>query len=123
MVHKPVKHNTHNHVTRDIKPLGQCPACDDYHNRTIPNRSLAKTRDESAKNYCEGLNKYNYALALGSFKAGFDCRDKLDNEALKVAVEALEHYEASHYCLRNYPCDHDKAASKALAEISKLMEG
>jgi len=26
------------------------------------------------------------------FKAGFDCRDKLDNEALKVAVEALEFY-------------------------------
>lgn len=28
--------NKHNHVTRDIKPLGQCPACDDYHNRNIP---------------------------------------------------------------------------------------
>jgi len=27
----------HNHITRDIKPLGQCPACDNYHNRHIPN--------------------------------------------------------------------------------------
>ena len=23
----------HNHITRDIKPLGQCPACDEYHAR------------------------------------------------------------------------------------------
>lgn len=21
----------HNHVTRDIKPYGRCPACDEYH--------------------------------------------------------------------------------------------
>lgn len=27
----------HNHITRDIKPLGQCPACDRYHNRTPEN--------------------------------------------------------------------------------------
>lgn len=26
----------HNHITRDIKPLGQCPGCDEYHNRNIP---------------------------------------------------------------------------------------
>ena len=23
----------HNHITRDIKPLGECPSCDKYHNR------------------------------------------------------------------------------------------
>jgi hypothetical protein len=23
----------HNHMTRDIKPLGACPACDEYHSR------------------------------------------------------------------------------------------
>lgn len=23
----------HNHVTRDIKPPGQCPACDRFHDR------------------------------------------------------------------------------------------
>ncbi len=28
--------NDHNHVTRDIKPLGQCPACDRYHDKHIP---------------------------------------------------------------------------------------
>lgn len=26
----------HNHITRDIKPLGQCPGCDEYHDRHIP---------------------------------------------------------------------------------------
>jgi hypothetical protein len=26
----------HNHITRDIKPEGQCPACDDYHDRRKP---------------------------------------------------------------------------------------
>jgi hypothetical protein len=24
---------SHNHVTRDIKPEGKCPGCDDYHER------------------------------------------------------------------------------------------
>lgn len=28
----------HNHITRDIKPLGQCPACDAYHDKQIPTR-------------------------------------------------------------------------------------
>ena len=37
----------HNHVTRDIKPLGQCPACDDYHDKHIPKKSsLERIRDE-----------------------------------------------------------------------------
>lgn len=26
----------HNHVTRDIKPLGKCPGCDEYHEREKP---------------------------------------------------------------------------------------
>lgn len=25
----------HNHITRDIKPEGQCPACDLYHKKTF----------------------------------------------------------------------------------------
>ena len=29
----PYRRIGHNHTTRDIKPLGQCPACDEYHNR------------------------------------------------------------------------------------------
>lgn len=26
-----IRNNRHNHLTRDIKPLGQCPSCDEYH--------------------------------------------------------------------------------------------
>jgi len=45
-----------------------------------------------------------------SFKAGFDFRDKLDNEALKIAVEALE------YCANNADPINDMAtAQKFLA--------
>lgn len=29
----------HNHPTRDIKPLGKCPACDEYHSRVEQRRS------------------------------------------------------------------------------------
>ena len=28
----------HNHITRDIKPKGQCPACDEYHNKRSPKK-------------------------------------------------------------------------------------
>jgi len=26
----------HNHITRDIKPIGKCPGCDDRHHCTCP---------------------------------------------------------------------------------------
>ena len=31
----------HNHVTRDIKPLGECPACDAYHTREVAREKSA----------------------------------------------------------------------------------
>jgi len=43
---------------------------------------------ESCGNNFSNANTYFHY----GFKAGFDCRDKLDNEALKIAVEALEFY-------------------------------
>lgn len=30
----------HNHITRDIKPLGECPSCDEYHDKHIPKKYL-----------------------------------------------------------------------------------
>jgi len=46
----------HNHVTRDIKPLGQCPACDNYHDRHIPKKSsLERVRDEAAEIYADKI--------------------------------------------------------------------
>lgn len=31
----PERRPGHNHVTRDIKPYGQCPACDSIHEREV----------------------------------------------------------------------------------------
>lgn len=31
---------SHNHLTRDIKPVGQCPACDIYHEKRTPPKSV-----------------------------------------------------------------------------------
>jgi hypothetical protein len=59
----------HNHITRDIKPLGECPACDLYHNRNIPKKEtelsllqskydeLLKNSVELAEQYCEAMAK------------------------------------------------------------------
>ena len=33
----------HNHITRDIKPLGQCPGCDAYHQAHPPQEAVAWT--------------------------------------------------------------------------------
>jgi hypothetical protein len=35
------KGNRHNHITRDIKPQGECPACDEYHAKSIARNVLA----------------------------------------------------------------------------------
>jgi len=34
----------HNHFTRDIKPEGQCPACDQYHQQE---RKITPTKKEN----------------------------------------------------------------------------
>jgi hypothetical protein len=39
----------HNHITRDIKPLGKCPACDVYHDGQIPKRDKPEALTELAK--------------------------------------------------------------------------
>jgi len=41
----------HNHLTRDIKPLGQCPACDKYHDRHIPKPPRASVGVDSGQKY------------------------------------------------------------------------
>jgi hypothetical protein len=30
----------HNHMTRDIKPLGECIACDEYHKKVTEDRGF-----------------------------------------------------------------------------------
>jgi len=47
----------HNHITRDIKPLGQCPACDAYHDRHIPKPTPPATHPENVSQKLETGDK------------------------------------------------------------------
>jgi hypothetical protein len=89
-------------------------------------KTMSEIRDEIAEEYC---NKIDNNVAE-YFKAGFDCRDKLDNEALKVAVDFLEmkskrsSYEWSStgdYSPDDYANEGQAAcANEALAKIREL---
>lgn len=52
-------------------------------------KSMREIRDELADKYQADDSRIKIGPA-NSFKAGWDARDKIDNEALSVAVEALE---------------------------------
>lgn len=54
-------------------------------------KTKEQIKDEAATDWC--IEKGVYNKEHFAFQAGFDFRDKLDNEALKIAVEALEFYE------------------------------
>lgn len=50
-------------------------------------------RDAEANNYYNDRDRTGWELRAfdtDNFKAGWDARDKIDNEALKIAVEKLE---------------------------------
>ena len=87
---------------------------------------LTEIRDALAFNYAEEkramakiLNPQNgntvskTRVAITAFKAGWDARDKIDNEALIVAIEALEAYAS-------WSSDDEGAAIEALAKIKEL---
>ena len=79
---------------------------------------------ESCGNNFSNANTYFHY----GFKAGFDCRDKLDNEALKIAVEALEKLKpalniAFEDCNDLYYKNVESDLDDALAEIRKLRGG
>lgn len=43
----------HNHVTRDIKPPGQCPGCDAYQSFTCPRcRRTSYNPNDVREGYC-----------------------------------------------------------------------
>lgn len=91
---------------------------------------LTRIRDNEAEKYTDKASKEIYeivektgitwgsdeALCLildSAFKAGFDCRDKLSDDALKIAVEKLK---LSH---RNVTLYDD--IENIIAEIRKLI--
>lgn len=58
-------------------------------------KSMQELRDEEAATYAEDPLNY-WESAEDKFKAGWDARDNIDNEALSVAVDALEFYCEEH---------------------------
>lgn len=61
---------------------------------TKPPKTMEEIKNAEAEKY-SGVEATDSDVALWSelskaFKAGFDCRDKLGDEALKIAVEALK---------------------------------
>lgn len=95
---------------------------------TTPPKTMAKIRDAEAEKYYKESGFAPTEWAVMNFKAGFDCRDKLDNEALRIAVETLE---LIHKNVGSIPfSNNDKwgrslelvygKSSVALAEIRKL---
>lgn len=57
----------HNHITRDIKPIGMCPACDDYHAR----RAVGEVRDvEVLADRLFGVYRTAYHEAIGGNLVG-----------------------------------------------------
>lgn len=78
-------------------------------------KTMEEIRDAEAEKYSSKGMVGDWSMN-GNFIAGFDCRDKLDNEALKIAVKVLrdicdyEDYEDSTFKIARY----------ALHEIIKL---
>lgn len=86
---------------------------------TTRRKTMAEIRDAEAEKYAERiLNTLEDEDARArSFKAGFDCRDKLDNEALKLAITALEIYGMTNETFPEY----GDVAISTLAKIRKIM--
>lgn len=56
------------------------------------NKKLTKLRDAEAEKFYKDSGWVPSEWAVMNFKAGFDCRDKLDNEALKAMTESRNAY-------------------------------
>lgn len=60
---------SHNHVTRDIKPKGQCPACDEYHAKVeAPPETYAL--EINAEGYPRNVGPFDTRNAAGDWIAG-----------------------------------------------------
>lgn len=92
--------NKHNHVTRDIKPLGQCPACDDYHDRHIPKRSTLekyKAKLEKWKKAREIATQGEYSIERVDFE-----HDEITYEV--KAYSKVEDRNMFHVVFRESEC-------------------
>lgn len=81
-----MRESRHNHATRDIKPLGSCPACDEYYNRRIP-RAENKPTLKAWRLYwdeCEGWSVDGPTMCNGSEIVLKGDYDKLQSENKKL---------------------------------------
>jgi hypothetical protein len=83
--------NEHNHVTRDIKPLGQCPACDRYHDRHIPRGEKNEKPKEPMTDIDQAFDEW---LAQGGHNGEYNLRAAFEAGAKAhenlVKIHALE---------------------------------
>lgn len=77
--------NKHNHATRDIKPLDQCPACDDYHNRRIPNAKVDKIKSLMQKHDWF----YDYSDDMGEWRKGFAEKQEILSLMRKIPMNQI----------------------------------
>ena len=84
-----------------------------------PHKKMSEIRDAEAEKFYKDSGWVPSEWAVMNFKAGFDCRDKLDNDALKLVVEVLEYYQKGK-CTWIDGSINIAPANRALAEIRKM---
>lgn len=82
---------------------------------TKPPKTMEEIKNAEAEKYSSKGMVGDWSMN-GNFIAGFDCRDKIGDEALKIAVEALNKVMDERDSWKS--CG--KIAFEALAEIRKL---
>lgn len=102
------KRELHNHITRDIKPLGQCPACDRYHDSQIPKRKEASYAEELEEKLQEAISALEYygGVDYGSdaYLEVFDCIKRTGDSTTefddlkfsaraRATLDKLKHYK------------------------------
>jgi hypothetical protein len=96
------RNNKHNHMTRDIKPLGKCPLCDEYHDKHIPKKNIPREW------WLEKFNYYSHAIftTLTAYTREEKDRFKIlddgdtihvvEHSALVAAQEEIERLRKEH---------------------------
>lgn len=81
----------HNHVTRDIKPLGECPACDKTRDVLTLEQAIELQKRQTRINKLE--EAISYALAQKDLKYGMVGEDVFQfrmRKVFSILKEALE---------------------------------
>jgi len=83
-------------------------------------KSMQEIRGAELLRFQERYGSTNLG-ALNGFKAGWDARDKIDNEALKFVVEELKYIAQKYYRKEVTGESAHDIANDALTKIRELM--